>query len=326
MDTSILMDRDLVYFITIYIAVLIIIVPLTLYLHKKGELFPLLERFFESSNLLRLFFLRDSTYGSSESVNLRRKIELLEEKNKDNSTLLKNIIENKQVDEQLDNEVKNILESYIEDEEKLNSVFSRNIGQHFKNNFESFYLDFDKDDFINSEHVKYDAFVKERDYQKLLDIQVSEYESASRLRNVMINVFSAAVLVMILSFLVIILFKGSIFSLEKYVIVISLFLSLGFFVIYIIKASNSRTLAIMSIYENQRNHQNLIKWVTTTRSQEGLSEIDVEIARMILINHSEREGKVSHPYEIILKGLTNSNIQFSGGKMSVEKNSETKED
>ncbi len=81
----------------------------------------------------------------------------------------------------------------------------------------------------------------------------------------------------------------------------------------------------MSIYENQRNYQNMMHFISRLKVENGVTDNDLEVIRMMLVNYSGREKKVSHPYEIILKGLTNSNIQFSGGKMSVEKNSETKE-
>lgn len=269
------------------------------------------------SGFLDLFFLRDRNnhidyeYFLGEYKDIRDKVENLE-------GLSGSVDINK--------EIEVLIKNYYNSPEKLDSIFNSAIESKFEESFGKYYANFNRQDFIDSELLKYQNNIAETDNRKLLEIQSQEYGSAFSLRNKMINLFSFSVFAMILSFFLLIFLKGDVFSIEKYIVVISLFLSLGFFVIYIIKSSNSRTSTLMSIYENQRNYQNMMHFVSRLKVENGVTDNDLEVIRMMLVNYSGREKKVSHPYEIILKGLTNSNIQFSGGKMSVEKNSETKED
>lgn len=268
------------------------------------------------SDFLDLFFLRDRNnhidydFFLGEYKDIRDKVENLEG--------LSGSVD-------IDKEIEVLIKNYYNSPEKIDSIFNSAIESKFEESFGKYYSDFNRQDFIDSEILKYQNNIAETDNKKLLEIQSQEYGSAFSLRNKMINLFSFSVFAMILSFFLLIFLKGDIFSIEKYIVVISLFLSLGFFVIYIIKSSNSRTSTLMSIYENQRNYQNMMHFISRLQVENGVTDNDLEVIRMMLVNYSGREKKVSHPYEIILKGLTNSNIQFSGGKMSVEKNSETKE-
>lgn len=276
-----------------------------------------LIRKIDISDFLDLFFLRDRSnhidyeYFLGEYKDIRDKVENLEG--------LSGSVD-------IDKEIEVLIKNYYNSPEKLDSIFNSAIESKFEESFGKYYANFNRQDFIDSELLKYQNNISETDNRKLLEIQSQEYGSAFSLRNKMINLFSFSVFAMILSFFLLIFLKGDVFSIEKYIVVISLFLSLGFFVVYIIKSSNSRTSTLMSIYENQRNYQNMMHFVSRLKVENGVTDNDLEVIRMMLVNYSGREKKVSHPYEIILKGLTNSNIQFSGGKMSVEKNSETKED
>ncbi|MGM8898856.1 MULTISPECIES: hypothetical protein [unclassified Psychrobacter] len=236
-----------------------------------------------------------------------------------------NKLENTSSSAELDKNLEGLINSYYDSPEKVNTILSKTINDNISDNFKKYYKDFDSKGFINSEFIKYENYIAENDNENLLEIQKQEYKSAFSLRNKMINLFSFSVFAMILSFFLLIFLKSDVFSIQKYIVVISLFLSLGFFVIYIIKSSNSRTSTLMSIYENQRNYQNIINLISKLDIENGITDNDLEIIKMMSINYSGREKRVSHPYEIILKGLSNSNIQFNGGKMSLDKNSETKE-
>ena len=278
--------------------------------------FVFLIRKTDISDFLDLFFLRernnhiDYDFFLGEYRDIKDKVENLEG--------LSGSVD-------IDKEIEVLMKNYYNSPEKMDSIFNSAIESKFEESFGKYYSNFNRQDFIDSELLKYQNNIAETDNKKLLEIQSQEYESAFSLRNKMINLFSFSVFAMILSFFLLIFLKGDVFSIEKYIVVISLFLSLGFFVIYIIKSSNSRTSTLMSIYENQRNYQNMMHFISRLKVENGVTDNDLEVIRIMLVNYSGREKKVSHPYEIILKGLTNSNIQFSGGKMSVEKNSETKE-
>lgn len=282
----------------------------------------------KSDRFIDLFFLKDSLLKDEKdqyiSIDLEKKYKELVRKY-ENINIKLNDIENTSNSIDLDRNLEDLINSHYDSPEKVDTILSKTINDNIGNNFKRYYKDFDKEDFINSEFIKYQNYIAEYDNENLIRIQDEEYRSAFSLRNKMINLFSFSVFAMIFSFFILIFLKGDVFSIQKYLVVISLFLSLGFFVVYIIKSSNSRTSTLMSIYENQRNYQNIMNFISRLRLESGIADNDLEVIRMMLINYSGREKKVSHPYEIILKGLTNSNIQFSGGKMSVEKNSETKE-
>lgn len=282
----------------------------------------------QSDRFIDLFFLKDSLSKDEKdeyiSINLEEKYKKLVKEYEDINIKLSELEKtSKSVD--LDRNLEDLINNHYDSPDKVNTILSKTINDNISNNFEKYYKNFDKEGFIKSEFIKYQNRIVEYDNENLIRIQDEEYRSAFSLRNKMINLFSFSVFAMIFSFFILIFLKGDVFSIQKYLVVISLFLSLGFFVIYIIKSSNSRTSTLMSIYENQRNYQNIMNFISKLSLESGIADNDLEVIRMMLINYSGREKKVSHPYEIILKGLTNSNIQFSGGKMSVEKNSETKE-
>lgn len=240
------------------------------------------------SGFLDLFFLRDRNnhidyeYFLGEYKDIRDKVENLE-------GLSGSVDINK--------EIEVLIKNYYNSPEKLDSIFNSAIESKFEESFGKYYANFNRQDFIDSELLKYQNNIAETDNRKLLEIQSQEYGSAFSLRNKMINLFSFSVFAMILSFFLLIFLKGDVFSIEKYIVVISLFLSLGFFVIYIIKSSNSRTSTLMSIYENQRNYQNMMHFVSRLKVENGVTDNDLEVIRMMLVNYSGREKK----YHILMK-------------------------
>ncbi len=182
--------------------------------------FVLLIRKIDISDFLDLFFLRernnyiDYDFFLGEYRDIRDKVENLEG--------LSGSVD-------IDKEIEVLIKNYYNSPEKMDSIFNSVIESKFEESFGKYYSNFDRQDFIDSELLKYQNNIAETDNKKLLEIQSQEYGSAFSLRNKMINLFSFSVFAMILSFFLLIFLKGDVFSIEKYIVVISLFLSLGFF-------------------------------------------------------------------------------------------------
>ncbi|MFL7053623.1 hypothetical protein BCS65_21415 [Vibrio cyclitrophicus] len=139
-----------------------------------------------------------------------------------------------------------------------------------------------------------------------------ERKSAGLLKSVMINLF------IIVNFALIILYllKGTDISQYGALSISGLYISLAGFIIYIFRSSNSRTSVLLAIKEDLKKQNTALDYIQSVRAKGELSENDIDFIRMIMANHAEREKTVNHPYEMVLKGVSGTNIQFKGGKMS----------
>ena len=148
---------------------------------------------------------------------------------------------------------------------------------------------------------------------KLEESLEQERRSASRLKAVMINLF----VLFNLGILSLHLFTGK--TLEPYVsyTITGLYLSLVAFIFYIVRASHFRSAVLLAIRENFVNQNQVMNYVRTLSRSGGPTDVDVEIIRLLMTNRTEREQKAEHPYEVLLKGVSGSNIQFKGGKMTI---------
>lgn len=140
-----------------------------------------------------------------------------------------------------------------------------------------------------------------------------EANSASMLKMVMINLFVVATV----AFLVFNVVIRPELTTDAYIATVAIYLSLGAFMLYIIRTSHFRTSVLLAIREQSSNYFNAIDYLSNIKNGSAITEHDVEIIRMFLVNRAEREQKANHPYEVILKGISESNIQFKGGKMSL---------
>ncbi|HCE2222056.1 TPA: hypothetical protein NJ360_003363 [Vibrio parahaemolyticus] len=144
-----------------------------------------------------------------------------------------------------------------------------------------------------------------------------ERRSAGLLKSVMINLF------VIVNFALIVLYllKGSELSQYGALSLSGLYISLAGFIIYIFRASNARTSVLLAIKEDLKKQHSAMEYIEHSNKSGSLSEHDIEFIRIMMTNHAEREKKVDHPYEMVLKGVSGTNIQFKGGKMAISEKS-----
>ncbi|HCG8759689.1 TPA: hypothetical protein NKB00_004360 [Vibrio parahaemolyticus] len=140
-----------------------------------------------------------------------------------------------------------------------------------------------------------------------------ERKSAGLLKSVMINLFIVVNFALIFLYLL----KGADINQYGALSISGLYISLAGFIIYIFRSSNSRTSVLLAIKEDLKKQNTALEYIESVRVKGDVSENDIDFIRMIMANHAEREKAVNHPYEMILKGVSGTNIQFKGGKMSL---------
>lgn len=92
------------------------------------------------------------------------------------------------------------------------------------------------------------------------------------------------------------------------------YISLSMFMVYIFRVANTRFATLLSIQEDLHKERRVDNYIRDLRKSAEPTDNDVEILRMLLVNRAERESTTNHPYEVILKGISGSNIQLKGGK------------
>ncbi|MBC7951750.1 MAG: hypothetical protein H7Z12_08045 [Rhodospirillaceae bacterium] len=98
------------------------------------------------------------------------------------------------------------------------------------------------------------------------------------------------------------------------------YIGLSCFIFYIFRVANNRSSVALAILEDTKKHADALNYVLSAKSKGGvLSEHDISALRLILLNRAEREKGATHPYELILNGISNSTIMFKGGRVEVEK-------
>ncbi|MGR5150137.1 hypothetical protein ACQKP8_26775 [Photobacterium alginatilyticum] len=140
-----------------------------------------------------------------------------------------------------------------------------------------------------------------------------ERKSAGLLKSVMINLF----IVVNFALIILYLLKGADINQYGALSISGLYISLAGFIIYIFRSSNSRTSVLLAIKEDLKKQNTALEYIESVRLKGDVSENDIDFIRMIMANHAEREKTVNHPYEMVLKGVSGTNIQFKGGKMSL---------
>lgn len=148
----------------------------------------------------------------------------------------------------------------------------------------------------------------------------AERRSAATLRTVMINLFVVFNLGLLITYVV---YGQQLEGPTLYTIGGS-YLSLVAFIVYIVRSSHFRTGVLLAIRENSVNQAAALSFLEHEMRKGSLGDADVEVARMLLINRTEREQHAHHPYEVILKQVEGTNIQFKGGKMSIGSSKQSK--
>lgn len=147
--------------------------------------------------------------------------------------------------------------------------------------------------------------------------QVVEHQlaSANSTRMVMMNLFVVFNLGLLLTFVL----YSNLITDKVSVSIFGVYVSLSAFIIYIYRASNARSASLLSVKEDEKKLFDVFLFLTTFKKGNTFTNNEVELVRQLLINRLERERGADHPYEVILKGVTNSNVLVRGGKVATTK-------
>jgi hypothetical protein len=148
--------------------------------------------------------------------------------------------------------------------------------------------------------------------EKIID---EERRRSAVYKNVVVNLYMVVNLMYMYAFIG----NGKVIPEQLAYAAIGFYFSLSMFLVYLFRVSNTRSAVLLSISEDLHKKNEVEAYLTDIRKGEAPTDNDVEIIRMLLVNRAEREKPGHHPYELILKGITNSNIQLKGGKMGVTK-------
>lgn len=153
-----------------------------------------------------------------------------------------------------------------------------------------------------------------REQRRLETVFRKQLESAGAVRRAMTNLF---VLVNLL------LIAGIFFKPEQILsnreIILGLYISFATFIVYVYRSSNSRALILMAGMEDSKRYHDAEKYLSSL-GKRNLNERDVDVLKLLMINRMEREKNSEHPYELVLKGISNSNILVKGGKIATTEN------
>ena len=97
--------------------------------------------------------------------------------------------------------------------------------------------------------------------------------------------------------------------------VAGLYISMAIFLVYVFRNASSRISVLLALKEDQVHHHEVHKYLSKQRAGAIPNDRDIEVLKQLLQNHSERERGHEHPYELVLKGITNSTVLLKGGKV-----------
>ncbi|QPS88868.1 hypothetical protein I6G46_07880 [Serratia plymuthica] len=217
-------------------------------------------------------------------------------------SLLENNLEN---NDEINNKITNVIDGMISEKVALNVAEKDKIALEKDKNLISLMLN-SKDDF--------DSLLRR------------EYDYSLRYKGVVLNLFiiiNIGLLFIALLYTLSIALSTSVinngFPRELALTISGLYIGFASFVIYVIKFSNARILTIIALREDMSKENVLSHYVDAFSNKPELNENDVAVMRVLTVNRAQREQKTNHPYEVILQGISGSNIQFKGGRLQVGK-------
>ncbi len=275
--------------------------------------------------ILQLFLYRDTTnevsVSSSEDIDiLNHRLTILEK------DLTKNVLKDKRelISQELDkfiaSNLATVIETNLDNPDLIKNSLLSNLKTDVQSEVKAFLSDTSIEDIQKIKYEEDEASRKEITHQSLLDTLKREASSTSMLKMIMINLF----VVSTIGFLIFNIVLRPEFSMNAYIAILGLYIALGAFMLYIIKTSHYRSSVLLAIKEDASNYYKAVDYLSNIRQGTDITEHDVDIIRMILTNRSEREHKADHPYEVILKGISGSNVQFKGGKITLGRQNKDK--
>jgi hypothetical protein len=153
---------------------------------------------------------------------------------------------------------------------------------------------------------------EKQEIQSELDFALDlELNSMRTTKNIMLNVF----ILINLGLIAALAFFGKNFSESAFQALTALYVSLAVFIVYVYRTANSRILIVLATKEDAKRLFEVNRYLSS-RPKSVTTERDVDVVRLLLTNRMERERGSEHPYELVLKGVTNSNVLVKGGKVT----------
>ncbi|WP_421348986.1 hypothetical protein [Aeromonas veronii] len=268
----------------------------------------------------KLFYSEDS----GRDIEDRDRLKILEKevvklRKELSSDLLKNA--SKLIDQEVSAYLSEHLETMINKQLKDTGVIEKQLFEQLESRvnerIDNFLSSKSDEDFAASKRENHLIHRRESVERELYHTVEQERKSAGLLKSVMINLF----VIVNFGLIALYLLKGADISQYGAISLSGLYVSLAGFIIYIFRASNSRTSVLLAIKEDLKKQNSAMEYVENSKQSVSLTAHDIEFIRMLMTNHSEREKKIDHPYEIVLKGVSGTNIQFKGGKMAIAEKS-----
>ena len=264
-----------------------------------------------SKSLIEFLFLRDFS-PSGPTTQVLDEIKDLKEKISSSIDLPASLL-SEEVSKFLDENLLELLRGKLDDEDALESLLHERVDATVKDTTIDVLSSYDLSKIAKAKATTDRLMAQRRALLALEKVVEFERSNVTKLRSVMINLF---VLFNVSLLFVYISLGDALNQTLAYTISIT-YLSLSVFIIYIVRTSHYRSGVLLAIRENI-NNQNIMMQFLDMRDA-PLTETDVEIARLLMTNRTEREHQTQHPYELILKNVSGTNIQFRGGKLQIGK-------
>ncbi len=262
--------------------------------------------------IFETLFLRDSLFSSSASLKLFKELNDLKKELRSSIDIPKESI-SEEVSRFLDQNLMELLRSKLDDGDAVERLLHERVDVTVKDTTIDVLSGYDLSQVAKAKATTDRLISQQRASTALEEVVEFERRSATMLRRVMINLF----VLFNVSLLTGYIFLGEALTQFLAITISITYLSLSVFIIYIVRTSHYRTGVLLSIRENIHN-QNIMMQFLDMRDA-PLTETDTEIARLLMTNRTEREHQTQHPYELILKNVSGTNIQFRGGKLQIGK-------
>jgi hypothetical protein len=139
-----------------------------------------------------------------------------------------------------------------------------------------------------------------------------QYRSSQRSRAVMLNLY----ILFSLGILGFYAFAPPFISNYSYISFVAVYVSMSAFIIYIYRSSNLRIATVLSVLEDMVRRKDVLNVLENVHATAKLNQNHVDVVRILSRNRTRQEREADHPYEIILRGVSNANILLKGGRVS----------
>lgn len=216
-----------------------------------------------------------------------------------------------ELEEEITRSLPDLVAKKLEETQAIGTSIDSSIRKTIEESVSNF-LSNQAPDTMIQDRREYRRMAERENRGKILETTIQEQmQSAGRLKTVMINLF----VVFNIGVLSIYLFASDTLTDRAVSAIIGLYVSLAAFIVYIYRTSNFRSSVLLALHEDAKKYFDAEEYIRRLKPGASPSERDVEVLKLLLLNRAEREKMADHPYELILKGVSNSNIQLKGGKM-----------